>query len=265
MARYVEHDGGRIAYDVTGPERGELIICGPGMGDVRAMYRLLTPLLTEAGYRVATMDLRGHGESSTGWNDYSSAAIGTDFVALAKHLGGPATLIGDSYCAAAAVVAAADQPDLVKAIVLAGPFVRSMPAGFLAKLAVGLVARSRGLWVSYYKSLYKSGKPADFAEYTRALSANLKEPGRFAAFAAMTKGRHDVSEAKLPGVRCPALVLMGEKDPDFPDPAAEAAWIAKALTATSATVKVLPGCGHYPPAEQPAQTAEAVLAFLANA
>lgn len=265
MTSYLEHDGNRIAYDVTGPDNGQLIICAPGMGDVRAVYRLLTPLLTKAGYRVATMDLRGHGESGTGWADYSSEAIGTDFVALAKHLGGPAVLVGDSYSAASAVVAAADQPELVKAIVLAGPFVRTTPAGFVAKLATALVARSRGLWMSYYKSLYKSGKPADFAEYTKALSANLKEPGRFAAFVAMMKGTHDVSEAKLPDVRCPALVLMGEKDPDFPDPVAEAAWIGKALTGTSAQVKVLPGCGHYPPGEQPAQTADAVLAFLADA
>lgn len=265
MTDYLEHAGGRIAYDVTGPERGELIICAPGMGDVRAEYRLLTPLLAKAGYRVATMDLRGHGESSTGWADHSSAAVGTDFVALAKHLGGPATLVGDSYAAAAAVVAAADQPDLVKAIVLAGPFVRTVPAGLAAKLATALVARSRRLWLTYYKSLYKSGKPADFAVYTRALSANLKEPGRFAAFAAMAKGTHDVSESKLPGVQCPALVLMGEKDPDFPDPAAEADWIAKHLTGTTAQVRVLPGCGHYPPAEQPGPSAEAVLAFLADA
>ena len=33
------------------------------MGDLRSVYRFLAPELVGAGYRVATMDLRGHGDS----------------------------------------------------------------------------------------------------------------------------------------------------------------------------------------------------------
>ena len=49
-------------------------------------------------------------------------------------------------------------------------------------------------------------------------------------------------------VKCPALVVMGEKDPDFPDPAAEAAWVAGRLDAQTLLV---PAAGHYPQAEDP--------------
>ncbi|MEV1205701.1 alpha/beta fold hydrolase, partial [Microbispora rosea] len=60
---------GEIAYDVTG--EGPLVVMVPGMGDSRRAYRFLVPALTAAGYRVATMDLRGHGESSLGWDSYT--------------------------------------------------------------------------------------------------------------------------------------------------------------------------------------------------
>jgi pimeloyl-ACP methyl ester carboxylesterase len=69
MAEFLDVPGGQIAYDVTG--QGPLVVCVPDMGDLRATFRHLIPQLTEAGYRVATMDLRGHVQSSTGWPSYT--------------------------------------------------------------------------------------------------------------------------------------------------------------------------------------------------
>jgi pimeloyl-ACP methyl ester carboxylesterase len=44
------------------------------------------------------------------------------------------------------------------------------------------------------------------------------------------------------------LVVMGERDPDFADPAAEARWIAERL---HGEVVLVPGAGHYPQVEEP--------------
>ena len=44
------------------------------------------------------------------------------------------------------------------------------------------------------------------------------------------------------------MVVMGTKDPDWPDPVAEAKWIAAQL---SAEVLLVEGAGHYPMAEMP--------------
>ena len=57
---YLNTDGGKIAYDLSG--EGPLVICAPSMGDLRQEYRFLVPQLVEAGYKVATLDVRGHGE-----------------------------------------------------------------------------------------------------------------------------------------------------------------------------------------------------------
>ncbi|HEU0292488.1 MAG TPA: alpha/beta fold hydrolase, partial [Anaerolineales bacterium] len=78
--KFFKQKNGQIAYDITG--EGQLVICVPSLGDVRDEYRFLVPLLVKAGYRVATMDVRGHGETSVEWDDFSVAAIGEDILAL---------------------------------------------------------------------------------------------------------------------------------------------------------------------------------------
>ena len=98
---FLNRPSGSIAYDDAGD--GQLVICAPSMGDVRAEYRFLTPLLVAAGYRVVTMDLRGLGESSTEWDDFSVAGVGSDLVELARQLAaGPAVIVGESMAAGAA-------------------------------------------------------------------------------------------------------------------------------------------------------------------
>jgi pimeloyl-ACP methyl ester carboxylesterase len=76
-----------------------------------------------------------------------------------------------------------------------------------------------------------------------------------------THTSHAPAEARLAEVRAPALVVMGERDSDFPDPAAEARFIADAL---HAQVLMVPNAGHYPQAEYPEVVTPAVLAFLAG-
>jgi pimeloyl-ACP methyl ester carboxylesterase len=64
------------------------------------------------------------------------------------------------------------------------------------------------------------------------------------------------------GGRIPALVVMGEADPDFPDPAAEATWIAERL---QARVVMVPDAGHYPQSQRPDVVGPAVVDHLERA
>jgi pimeloyl-ACP methyl ester carboxylesterase len=77
----------------------------------------------------------------------------------------------------------------------------------------------------------------------------------------MAAAGHNAADAALPHVTAPSLVVMGSKDPDFPDPAAEAHLTAERLTGP-AGVLLVDGAGHYPHTEQPAAVSPAVLAFL---
>ncbi len=49
MTEFLNVEGGRIAYDVTGD--GPLLVRSPGMGNRRNAYRFLPPQLVAAGYR----------------------------------------------------------------------------------------------------------------------------------------------------------------------------------------------------------------------
>ncbi len=259
---FFDHANGRIAYDETGA--GPLVLCVPSMGDVRGEYRFLAPQLAQAGYRVVTMDVRGHGESSTAWDDFSVAGIGSDIVALIRHLdGGPAIIIGDSMAAGATVWAAAETPELVAGAILVGPFVRSEPSLFSSMLFGALFSRPWGpaMWQWYYKTLYPTQKPKDFTDYVGSLRKNLAQAGRMEALQKMLAASKSASEQRLGRVKAPALVLMGTKDPDFKDPAAEARWVAEKV---NAQMHMIEGAGHYPHAEMPEVVAPLVLAFLAQ-
>ena len=120
--RQLTLDDGTIVYDLIG--EGPLIVLAHGMGDSRHSYRFVVPGLVSAGYRVANVDLRGCGDSSTGWQGYSRTNIAGDLVALVRHLGGPAVLVGQSISGGAATIAAATAPELIIGLVEVAPFTR---------------------------------------------------------------------------------------------------------------------------------------------
>lgn len=259
--QYLKTNGGTIAYDDVG--QGPLVICVPSMGDLRQEYRLLTPKLVAAGYRVVTMDVRGHGESSTQWSDFSIVGVGQDILAMIDYLkAGSAIVIGTSMAAGAAVWAVVEQPTKITGLVLLGPVVRNAPmAAYMTLLLKVMFAPMWGAasWGMYFNSLFPSAKPGDYAEYKQKLVNNLREPGRLAALRNMLFAPKDASEKRVQQVNVPTFVIMGTKDPDFKDPIAEANWLAGQ---THGKVMLVDGAGHYPHVETIEQTAQPIIDFL---
>lgn len=260
--RFLAVDEGLIAYDDTGGS-GPLLVAIPGMGDLRSAYRALRPLLQQAGYRVVTMDVRGHGATSARWSDYSAHAVGRDALALIEHLdAGPAVILGNSFAAGSALWAAHDAPARVRGVALLGPIVRDGQPSWFARTAVTLGFGGPwrvAFWMAYWNSLFPSCKPAGHAQARAALAANLREPGRMAALRTMAGLSKTDTEALVARSSVPALVVMGTRDPDFPDPMAEARWLGQALRSTPLIVE---GAGHYPHLEMPDRVAPALLNFL---
>ncbi len=258
--KFLKYKNGQIAYDVMG--EGPLVVCVPSLGDVRDEYRFLVPELVKAGYRVATMDVRGHGETSTGWDDYSVAAIGEDILALVRELkAGSAIVVGTSMGGGAAIWSAVEAPDCIRGMILVNPFVDGDSNGPLVLLLSIMFARPWGasMWKKYYSSLYPTRKPADFDSYISALYENINQHGRLEAVMAMLRASKRASGERMPMVKQPAFVLMGSKDPDFKNPAAEAKRVAEAVRGE---YKIIEGAGHYPHAETPEVTAPLMIDFL---
>jgi pimeloyl-ACP methyl ester carboxylesterase len=277
MTEFLEVAGGRIAYDVTG--EGPLVVLSHGIGDRRQAYRFLAPRLAQAGYRVANADLRGHGESSMGWKSVtgteaiSRTDVAGDLLALIRHLGGPAVIVGHSISGGAATIAAAMEPELVSGIVEINPFTRTQKVSLgglvrirryrrgLLRLMGTQMLRSLSLWLRYLDVAYPA-KPADYDDYMAALAAKLREPGRMAEFMKTGKSTPADAGAQLPNISCPALVVMGTLDPDFAGPGAEGDAIIAAMPSGLGTVAMVNGAGHYPHAQSPDEVAALVIPFL---
>jgi pimeloyl-ACP methyl ester carboxylesterase len=229
---YLTRPEGRIGYDVEGT--GPLVVLVPGMGDIRNTYRFLAPAIRESGFRVACTDLRGHGDSDATFSSYGDTETAGDVTALIEELGGPAVVVGNSMGAAVGALIAAERPDLIAGLVLVGPFVRNgktnaAKRAMLRALMAPMWAATS--WKSYLPKLYAGKRPSDFGDYRDKLAASIRRPGYAKAFSLTTRTSHDPAEARLSDVSAPTMVIMGEKDPDFSDPSAEADWIAKVLDA----------------------------------
>ncbi|GGX54457.1 alpha/beta fold hydrolase [Saccharospirillum salsuginis] len=256
---------GTIAYELQGS--GPLVLLLPGLGDLRQSYRFLAPKLAEAGYRVASVDLPGHGDSGTDWPDYQTATVAEGMLALLDELGAEsATVVGNSFSAGVATWMATERPERVNRIVMIGPFVRDYgKPPLMMRMTMGVLfngpwkVRS---WAWYHSTLFTGATPADYEAYQRDLKANLSEPGRFQAVKAMIDRNDAAVERRLDQVKQPSLVIMGSKDPDYDDAKAEAEWISQRLNGEMAMID---GAGHYPQAERPEETFAILRDFLNTA
>lgn len=273
MTEYLAVDGGTLAYEVTGD--GPLVVLAHGMGDSRDAYRAVVPPLVAAGYRVVALDLRGSGESSVEWTDWSRTALAGDLLAVIRHLGGPAVLVGHSISGGAATIAAAREPSLVTAVVELAPFTRKQTVrlgdlrvkrfrrGMVRLLGAGVFGSLR-LWRAYFDVAYPGVKPADWDERLGRVDSLLREPGRMKALRGMGRSAPVDAGAQLGNVRSPVLVVMGTLDPDWADPHAEGSAVVEALPSGLGRLEMIEGAGHYPHDQFPDAVVSLVLAFLGS-
>ncbi|MEU8136727.1 alpha/beta fold hydrolase [Streptodolium elevatio] len=272
MTEFLDTPDGRLGYDAVGD--GPLVVLAHGMGDHRRVFREMAALLADSGYRAVSVDLRGHGDSNTGWPSYTRTDTAADLLALVRHLGGPAVVVGHSFAGGSATIAAALEPTLVSRIVEIGPFTRAQKLdakalrtnsryrkGMLLLLGTGLL-RSTKLWKRYLDHAYPGAKPAGHAEHIAALDADLSRPGRMAVVAKMGMAAPTDAGAQLGAVTCPALIIEGTLDPDWPDPRAEGEAIVAAMPPTRGRLHMIEAAGHYPHAQFPTETTAAILNFL---
>ncbi len=271
MLEHLTIGEGTIAYDLTG--EGPLVVLAHGMGDSRHSYRFLVPELVAAGYRVANVDIRGCGDSSAEWPSYSRTDIAGDLVAVVRHLGGPAVIVGQSISGGAATIAAATAPDVIVGIVELAPFTRKQSFNLIGILRTKrvrtgttqlmrvMVSGSVKGWLAYL-DIAIPAKPADWIAERARIETELFKPERMKALRGMTKSAPVDAGAQLANVQCPVLVIEGSADPDWTDPREEGTRILGDLPAGLGELAVIDGAGHYPHTETPGAVLELVVPFL---
>ncbi|MGH9135359.1 MAG: alpha/beta fold hydrolase [Ilumatobacteraceae bacterium] len=260
-------DGVTIDYSTVGS--GAPVVLVHGITESRAAWDPIVPPLADAGYRVISVDLRGHGASSMA-RRYDLGSMAADVAAVVEAVdadegasgdagdGSRPLLIGHSLGGAVVSAAAAAMPvrgviNVDQSLALAGfkeglgqiePMLRGSPEAFAMAMA------------AIFDQLVGPLAPPE-----RARIEALRQPrqavvlGIWDLVLTASADELDAQVAALAGaIRAPYLSLHGVDPGDH-----YAAWLGERIA--SATVEVWPGQGHYPHLVDPVRFVSRVLAF----
>jgi pimeloyl-ACP methyl ester carboxylesterase len=137
-------DGHRLVFDLYGASSAPLVVYLSGLLLDAELNRGIAQALAEQGYRVALLDLLGHGRSDkpTHAASYRIDSYSHQVIALLDHLGvEKAVLGGISLGANVSLFAAVDKPGRVQALVLEMPVLeRAVPAAAMVFVPLLLAA-----------------------------------------------------------------------------------------------------------------------------
>lgn len=256
-------DGGEIHVIERGHGPTFVLLHGVTLSARAWHYQLID--LVAAGFRVVTLEHRGHGDSRAGSDGYTESRMAQDLyeVLLALRLA-DATLVGHSIGGMLILQLMVDHPELavdgtVSSIVLlstsASPVLGNgvpVAAAGLARLLTpvagrghiratkGRAGRTRppgDLAALYCRLAFGAAPSRMHVEWTRAMTSAIS-PEIVAALVHTLVGL-DVRE-HLGAITAPTLVVVGSRD--LLTPVWHSRYLASHIRA--AELHVLPGCGH---------------------
>ncbi len=255
-------DGRSIAALVAGPGDGQKIAFVHGLGGSQSTWQIVLGELAER-YRVAAIDLPGHGQSDKSASaDYSAAALAGAVAEALKALKvTPAIVVGHSLGGAVALHLALEHADAVAGLVLVNSTgLGDEIASELLDLMEGEPgkATARGLLELFFEDqrLVVDRGIDEMAQNQLADGAWAAQQA-VAAAAFDRGGQRLATRGQLAEVTTPTLVAWGAKDRVIP--------LAHAIAAVSvlpdAVLKVLPKVGHVPQVEDAPALARAIDRF----
>jgi pimeloyl-ACP methyl ester carboxylesterase len=198
-------DGVRIAYEIVGEGRPVVLVHGFAASRIQnwkdpGWYQTLT----EAGYRVVAMDMRGHGDSDKPHDPaaYDHAIMAEDIVAVIEAAGAePGFLMGYSMGGFISMHVLMDHPDLLMKLVIGGVGGSYFGRAFGARDAIA------DALVAVDKSKISDPVQRTFREF-----AEQSGKDRVALAACMRANRRAFTPAELKQSKRPVLVVCGEND-----------------------------------------------------
>jgi pimeloyl-ACP methyl ester carboxylesterase len=249
--------GHRIHYYVRGPVDGTPVVLIHGLGGRSEDWTNLAPYLERAGYRVYTPDLLGFGQSEEPTNaTYSIADQARLIVHFLDRMGlQQADLAGWSMGGWIAQKVAVDHPSRVRRLVLMDSAGLMMRPDWDTRLFTPTTPEELDKLDALLMP-HPPTVPGFVAQDILRLSASYAWVVKRALASMMTA--QDVTDADLPKLRMPVLILWGAEDRITPLSEGQA---MHALMPQS-RLAVAPGCGHLAPQSCSKQFGPEMVKFL---
>jgi pimeloyl-ACP methyl ester carboxylesterase len=240
---FVRGDGAAIWYATYGWGPPVVMLHG-GLGH-SGNWGFQVPVLVAAGYRVITIDTRGHGRSTRDTRPYTYELLASDVEAVMDPLRVErAALVGWSDGACTALILAMQSPARVSGVFYFG--CNMDPSGTLP------MSEPPPIVLRCFKR-----HSADYARLSET-------PDRFDEFVAavteMQRTQPNASAQELEGIDVPVTIVHAEHDEFIRLSHAE--YLAR--TIPGAEFVLLEGVSHFAPLQRPRLFSDAVLGFLAN-
>jgi pimeloyl-ACP methyl ester carboxylesterase len=245
--------------EVIAEGSGPPVILLPSRGRDSEDFDTLADAIAKAGFHVLRPQPRGAGQSRGPMKDLTLHDLAHDTAAVIRHAGGgPAVIVGHAFGSWVARMIAADDPDLVRGVVIVAAAAKAYPTGFAGARELSDAVR-------------KAGDPArSDAERLNYLRTAFFAPGHDASV--WLGGWHpDVDEMQSaagratrqsewwPGGAAPMLDLQAALDPFKPRAMMNE---MREEFGERVTIAVIPDASHALIPEQPAAVADAIVQWI---
>ena len=257
---YAEINGSRIAYELAGPQGGEVVLLSHSLFFDHTMFDPLAELLHDAGYRTLAYDHPGQGASSrVTLAELSMDALTEAAAALVRTLDlGQVHAVGNSMGGFITLRLAARHPELLLTATAMGASAEEeyqlAEFGPLAEALGQDGAAAANVETLLYIMLGDTSlaNGGDVVDHWRSYMSALDTSIGAAAHQVIHRGRiyeelHDVS--------VPVLAIAGDEDHAYPQPISG----SNIATATQGRHETVSPAGHSVALEQPQIVAELLI------
>jgi pimeloyl-ACP methyl ester carboxylesterase len=264
--------GERLGFDDRGGSETVLLL--PSFTFPAHGFRHVVPRLVESGYRVVVLDPLGVGRSTQPPSaDYSSGAQAGRVARVVEEMAlAPVLVVAPAGGSATALRLASARPDLVRAVLLleAGVPEEPMSAGVRRAIRWAPFLKFFGGWGRLRGRLRKTLRERSHDpswvtdelvdEYLRYSGSDFDSLMRTYRLFAKATEKAPLRE-RLPGVRCPVLLLSGETPHKGAVPEDQLKTMREGLARLE--IQSVPRCGHFVAEEAPEAVVRAVVALAA--
>ncbi|KKW90377.1 hypothetical protein YP76_20510 [Sphingobium chungbukense] len=244
MRNSFTHDGRMLSYTIEGS--GPVLLFLHGLGGNAENWVLQRAAFART-HQVVALDLPGHGRSQG--RDVPFTRYWESIEGICDHLGvTQLSLCGLSKGARAGLMFAARQPERVERIAVVNAFVHLTPADRQARLALYDVLIGPAGEQAWAKRLLSAMSVSGHPTIVRGFLKSLDSIDPHHIRARFQELIDYDQRPELAGIRCPVLLVRGEKDDFVPPYCVDE--MHRLLTNSS--IARLPDCGHLPYLEDPA-------------